>query len=214
MICKSIKLRVFEYLDNFNLANLEEVKKLKLKKCCLFHFLISLEDGIKVDKKFSIENFFKNYSEEFKNFICNITTISLSNRQKTRKKCLQGNPIYTLNAKSLFEHPWIKSDKNFLKKIINKNISHMKISLREVIKIVRESFKTSLVDFNEKKYENVLNKLDVIINNHKHQLKEENIRHVLSSKKEIIRKISYDIGINFQDFFNKISALIGKIFGS
>jgi len=191
---------------------LEKVKKYKLNKCCLYHFLISLEEGIKIKKNYSIENFFKNYSEEFKNFICNITTISISNRQKTRKKCLKGNIIYNLNAKSLMEHSWIKSEKNFAKKFAISKKSHMKISLREVIKIVRESFKTSLIEYNEKKYDIILNKLEVILNNHKDNFNEQNIRNVLETKKTIIKKISYDIGINFQEFYNKICDLIKFVY--
>jgi len=213
IVCKSIRLKIFEYIDNFSLSNLEEVKNYNLKKCCLYHFLISLEDGIKINKKFSIENFFKNYSSEFKNFICNITTISLSNRQKTRKKCLQGNLIYNLNAIGLLEHPWIKSEKMIIKKMTNNNnLCNIKISLREVLKIVRESFKTSLVEFNEKKYENLSNKLEVILNNHKDYLKEENIRNAMENRQDIIKTISYDIGLNFQEFYEKICALVNKIF--
>jgi hypothetical protein len=212
LACKSIKLKVFEYLENFSLANLEEVKNYNLKKCCLFHFLISLEEGLKINKKFSIENFFRGFSQNFNNFICNVTTISLSNREKTKKRCLNGNHIYSLNAKSLQEHPWVKSENNFSDKILNSNISNLKITMKEVIKIVRESFKTSLVEFNEKRYENVLNKLEIILTNHKNDLKVENIRNVLATKQNVIKKLSCDLGLNYQNFYDNVCALVDKIF--
>ena len=98
LICKGIKLKVFEYLDNFSINNMEEMKKFRVKKCCLVHFLISLEEELNINKKHSVEIFFNKFSENFKNFICNITTISLSNRHKTKKKCLQGKHIFNLNA--------------------------------------------------------------------------------------------------------------------
>ena len=210
--CKSIKLKIFEYLENFTLANLEEIKKLKIKKCCLFHFLISLEEGLNIKKDFSIENFFRSYSDDFRNFVCNLTTISMSNRPQTKKKCLQGNPIYNLNSRRLMEHPWLKldSDKFYNKKRLN--LSNIKISLPEIIKIVRESFKTSLIDFNEKKYADVLNKLEIIVNNHKHELREENVKEILSAKKNIIKKISVDLGVSYHDFFEKILCLVQDVF--
>ena len=86
--------------------------------------------------------------------------------------------------------------------------------MKEVIKNVRESFKTSLVEFNEKKYDNVLNKLEVILTNHKDVLKEENIRNALATKQKIIKKLSRDIGINYQDFFERLCALVNKIFAN
>lgn len=212
LACKNIKLKVFEYLDNFSLSNLEEVKNYNLKKCCLFHCLTSLEEGLKINKKFSIENFIDNFSENLKNFICNLTTISLSNRNKTKKRCLKGNHIYSLNAKSLKEHPWIRNENNFSNNILTSKISNIKITLKEVIKIVRESFKTSLVDFNEKKYENVLNKLEIILINHKNNLKEENIRNVLATKQNIIKKVASDIGIHYNNLYDKVCNLVDKIF--
>ncbi len=214
LACKSIKLKVFEYLDNFTSENFEQVKNFNLKKCCLFHCLISLEDGLQIKKKFSIETFFSFYSENFKNFICNVTTISLSNRHKTKKRCLNGNTIYSLNAKSMQEHPWLQIESNFSNRLLSSNTSNLKITMKEVIKNVRESFKTSLVEFNEKKYDNVLNKLEVILTNHKDVLKEENIRNALATKQKIIKKLSRDIGINYQDFFERLCALVNKIFAN
>ena len=204
-VCKNIKLKIFEYLENFTIENFEEVKKFKLKECCFLHFLVSLEKGLKIDKKFSIKNFFSIYSEDFTNFICNITTISLSNREKTKKKCLQGKPVYNLNSKDLYEHPWIKSER------IN-SYNNLKISMKEVLKIIRESFKTSVVEFNNKKYENILNKLLSILNIHKKNLNEENIKEILFEKKKIIKKISLDIGVNHQEFSDKIFSMVNDIF--
>ena len=188
--CKSIKLKIFDYLEKITFANLEEIKKFKIKKCCLFHFLISLEEGLKIKKKFSIENFFKFYSDDFKNFICNLTTISMSNRPLTKKKCLQGNPIYNLNSRRLMDHPWLKiKPENFFN--LNKkklNTLNLKISLKEIIKIVRESFKISLIDFNEKRYLDVLNKLEIIVNNHKNELREENVKEIKTEMEEWLER--------------------------
>lgn len=214
LACKSIKLKIFEYIDNFTYSNMEEIKKYKLKKCCLLHFLISCEEGLGINKKLSIENFINtSYSEDFINFLCNITAISISNRQKTKKKCLQGSQIYNLNSQSLSEHPWIKSQKNYTKRIeTNSAVSNFKMSLREVIKIVRESFKTSLVEYNEKKYESILNKLEIILNNHFGNINEENVKQILVTKKNIIKKISLQIGVKFNDLFDKINNLVYEVY--
>jgi hypothetical protein len=212
--CKSIKLKIFDYLEKITFANLEEIKKLRIKKCCLFHFLISLEEGIKIKKKYSIENFFKFYSDDFRNFICNLTTISMSNRPQTKKKCLQGNPIYNLNSRRLMEHPWLKTKPEKFFNLYKKKLStlNLKISLKEIIKIVRESFKTSLIDFNEKRYLDVLNKLEIIVNNHKNELRLDNVKEIISSKKNIIKKISVDLGVSYHIFFEKILCLIQDVF--
>ena len=64
--------------------------------------------------------------------------------------------------------------------------------------------KKYLIDFNEKRYLDVLNKLEIIVNNHKHELRGENVKEILASKKGIIKKISVDLGVSYHIFFEKI----------
>jgi hypothetical protein len=185
-------LVVLENLHNFSRNN-KYIEFDKLNFCCLLHFLLSLESSCSIlaSNKMKISNFItrSKYSDNFFDFLCK--TLSFSG---------QFDETYRL---TIINHPWIKIN-NFIN--LNNNNSKVKISFKEMIKIVREgkSSKNFGQDFvNIKNFSNFLNSIEIILYNN-HFIDREELSRVTQFKKNVIKELSRESGVNRNEIIERI----------
>lgn len=157
--------------DAFNSSEtLKLIQNKREKFCCYLHLLLDSEKNLK--HKNTIKNYLKinNFSESFIDFMC---------------KSLSFN--YKHNLADLLATPFMKQFH-----LIKSESS--KVSLKEVIKITKESKKSSRINQNtDKKILNFLNNFEIILSNNK-ELRKQDIYNLIKSKPKTIKELSYDLG--------------------
>lgn len=181
----------FEILDNleyyFNLF-LKNASLKKLQTCCFYHLITSMELFLinqkiteKIKNKFSISYYAskKKFSDNYINFLCRTLTF---------------DPQGALfkNTKAILNHAWLSS--------LTKQNSSVKINLKELVKISRETQKSLIQNFNEKKLQNFLTNFEIILSNNR--LNKEEFLKRLNEKKSILKELSRDSGVHISEMLN------------
>ena len=167
--------------DSFNSKETIELLKNKKKDyCCYLHLLLSSES--KQKHKNTVRNYLTvmKYSDYFIDFLC---------------KALNFQNKYDI--KSLLST-------SFIKYIDTSKKSSIKVSVKELIKITKESKRCSRVNqTNDKKILNFFLNLEIILTNNKTINKAE-ITQQLKTKTKILKELSFDLGMNLNDLINKM----------
>lgn len=169
---------IFNNMSNLNISNKSNNNLLQI--------LLSIEESSPLIKKskIKIQNFINNtnFSDNFLDFI---------------SQCLS----FTNDNKSyLFNHPWLKVN-NYI--ILNNNLSKVRVNLKELIKITRESKKLSNThnyssSVNEKKLLNFLNNFEIILANYR-SIRSDDLIKSINCKKFVYKELSAELAINPND---------------
>lgn len=189
-----IRFKIFDLVEDVNLLRYDKTEiDEKLNLCCLYHFLISLEKSCSaIDSyKMKISNFINKsrFSDNFLDFLCKTLSFSGHFDEAYRN--------------GIINHPWIKVN-NFIN--LNNNYSRVKISFKELLKIVREgkSAKNFGQDsLNTKNFCNFLNSLEIILYNNNF-INYDDVFNATILKKKVIKELSRQIGINRNELIIKI----------
>ena len=200
LICASGGLK-FDSLSIFFEEYSNILKENKNNKiCCLYHLVISFEEAVtptsKTVSKLKISNFInsKIFSENFIDFLCKSLTLQ---------------PKANHNS-AVVNHPWIKIT-NYIQ--MNNNFNKVRVCMKEVIKISREFKRCQLkqTNHNEAKFNNFFNNFEIILSNNK-SIKREELSNAIDIKKDVIKDLTFELGINSKDLVTQLQAKVMQDF--
>jgi hypothetical protein len=180
------KFDILDHVLNNEITNFYTLENKKHRN--LFSLLISLQENSNFNKKsknkFTIQNFInsKNFSENFVDFI---------------SQCLTFNQN---NTNNLFLHPWLKVN-NYIQ--LNNSVSRVRVSLKELIKITRESKKSQTNVYNKERMNNFLNNFEIILSSNQSIRTDELIKSI-NGKKSVCKELSSELGIIQNDLITML----------
>ena len=179
-------------MDALNYTNISELQKGKM--CCLLHYLLLYDENNQKNKVFKFSSFVK-ISKELTSFLCDL----LSFDSKKNLKVMRSNV-------------WYKSPR----------VSKTKIYLKELIKIVKEIKRPSVLIKNDTLINNFISSLGIILMNTKDTFNNntfagklfdslENVRFLVDQKRHFIKMVCKELGSSFSELNERIINLIIEI---
>jgi hypothetical protein len=171
--------------------------------CCLYHLLIKLEEEYISNKKtlLLISNLIKNkFTDNFTDFLCK--TLSFHYMDSSDNKRI---------TVSINSHKWIKVN-NYI--YLNNKLSKIRVSIKEIIKVIREGKKLRNNNIeiisHERKLFNFLANFEIIFANTSKVVNLEEYSNLIQTKKSTLKELSYVMNINTHDLFNYLTKTINK----
>ncbi len=89
----------------------------------------------------------------------------------------------------------------------------MRVCMKEVIKISREFKRCQLkhTNHNEAKLNNFFNNFEIILSNNK-SIKREELANAIDIKKDVIKDLTFELGINSKDLVTQLQAKVMQDF--
>jgi hypothetical protein len=174
---------------NFEILSLfleGEVMYTNSSSCCLLHFLIDLDK--KSNHKLKLTNFIntKLFSDNFMSFLCLTLSFDPKSNQDSQ----------------VMNHQWIKIS-NYI--YMNNNLNKVRVNMKELIKISRILKNDLNREAQDKKLNTFLNKFEIILQNNK-SLKNLEMLRWLETKKEVVKDLSEEFGVESQVLMNLIQS--------
>ena len=163
------------------------------KVCCLYHYLLLIDESNNKGKKFKLSSFINEtiISKELISLLCEL--LSFENKSN--------------DLKSIRSNPWFRTS------------SVSKIHIKELIKIVKDIKRPMLMIKNASQINNFIDSFGIILTNIKEYDNsfigklldpKENVRNMIDQRKHVIKHVSKELGSNFNDFSERIIKSISE----
>ena len=178
------------------LSNTNIIELQKSNICCLFHYLLLQDETYNKNNKYKFTSFLskKNVSNELINLLCDL----LSFKKKAKE------------LKNIRSNPWFKVSRP------------TKISIKELIRIVKDIKRPNFVLKNDFQINNFISSFEIILMNSKDNRSinsflgklldpSENVQILIDQRRHFIKNVSKELGSNFNALSDRIINSIMEI---